>query len=253
MERSSSQEFPTRMISNSSIGSGDCHASPSIMKLFKTVAANNYIKDQVDRQVEEQVTNAIQRFYRTVRTSLSGLERLLEDQVVPRMDKSHADHERLVKRMMRCLNDLCPMMVSYKDYLEDGASFCQDLPYELDEHMKCFRKEQDNPIARIPSQASQTSQTSQSSKTITEIVTEPQSISQLTGSIPESTKEEYRPAESARNLKEISRRLLETNLLLQKSSYSLYMNRFTFPTPSPLPQPRLFKSVLLALPVKIIQ
>ncbi|TDG41019.1 hypothetical protein AWZ03_012554, partial [Drosophila navojoa] len=170
--KSSSQEFPTPMSSSSSIRS-----------------TNDYISDQVDSQVEEQVSNAIRRFYHSHGQSLKKLESLLMNQVVPRMDKSRADHGRVMKRMMRRLNDLRPTMVNYKTCLEDGESPCHSLPDEPDAGMKRFRKKQDKLFARQsidlrscfsslikcrkPKPAFEDS--------VTEIVTEPQSISQLTG------------------------------------------------------------------------
>lgn len=319
MESSSSRHLSTPMISSSSINVRKSHSSCAFREFIKATALSNltkdYIKEQVDRQVAEQLSNAMDRLHRVYNHSLDKLENFLLDELVPRLDKSRSDHGRVVKRMMRRLYKLRPMMVNYKDILKKRSGYVENIPDELDERVRRFRKEQHKRTSRARAKSSRIPLRSCFSSLIecrrpkrvtrdgaSQFIRVPQPTSQL--SVNESR--EYLPPKvessqlgpasakkdietlyqnlgfssppvselgdaqsrakkaenrhfgplpkksaklgrtpSAQKMKEIQRRLLETNLLFNKSSYSLFLNRFKFPPPSPLPKPTPSKAAML--------
>lgn len=316
MEKISSQELPTPMISSSSVKARHSDSSRLFREFLKaralSMTTNDYVKQQVDRQVKELFKNAMDRFYYLHGRSLNRLEKLLVEDLVPRLDSSRADHDHFVRHMKRLLKKVRPMMTNFKAYLEERPSFCANLPDELELRCKRFRKEQDKRFSRssimsfdsslrpsllnckkaqpvLEDPASQSVAEPQPTPPLTvnkseahlqpkvditqpapapakknvetiyqnfSFVSSPKSkvkgpplfnmskaMEKHFGPMPKVKK---RSPESAHKLREINRRLLQTNLLYKKSSYSLYLNRFKFPPPWPLPQPTLSKVAMLA-------
>lgn len=306
MEKTSSRSVSTPMITSSNCINSRCshfHSSYSYSECIKprivpTTVSGDHDKQSVERLVDVQVAKAMERLYRVHAQSLSNLESLLLEELVPRLDATREDHDHLLKRMMWRLQMLHPMVVRFKAGLQQSSSNCKELSVELEEQSEHQNRDQSPQASqslgsslqpRLSSllfcksdsggskaSLSQSPLTSQSTdpKSQTQQLTQAEAVKQdddiqliyqnyAFGSPPINDIDDSRvkhreecnvlfsghsskkySIEQPSRVRAINRRLLETNLFFNKSSFSLYMNRFKYPPPWPFSQPRRSKSAI---------